>query len=476
MRYLAFDIGAESGRAIIGDLRDGKLTLSEVHRFANGGVRVKDSLYWDILGLWREVKNGMRAAAQSGDVAAVGVDTWGVDYALLDQNGNLLSNPYCYRDARTDGALERVCAKLGRGHIFDITGIQFMPINTLYQWAVEREHNPGKVDLARRCLMVPDLLHYWMTGEMTNEYTIASTSQAFDARKRTWSKELLEGIGLPAALFSDVLMPGTSLGALLPSVREETGIGDGTKSPSLVLAGSHDTASAVAAVPFFPGSGVSAYISSGTWSLVGVEVDQPVIDDKALAANITNEGGVGNKIRLLKNVMGLWLIQRCRAEWKAEGHDYSYDQITQMANEAAGFPSVIDPDDDAFLHPADMRKALVQKCQETHQPIPSTAGEFARLIYASLAGAYRKVIEQIEGLIGQPVAAIHVVGGGSRSNILNQLTANVCQRTVVAGPVEGTAIGNVLTQAMGTGEIASLDELREVVRRSFDIVKFEPRG
>ncbi len=471
MRYLAFDIGAESGRAMLGDLRDGKLTLSEVHRFANGGVRVKDSLYWDILGLWREMKNGMRAAAQSGDVAAMGVDTWGVDYALVDQNGDLLANPYCYRDARTDGALDRVCAKLGRERIFEITGIQFMPINTLYQWAVEREHNPGKVDLARRCLMMPDLLHYWMTGVMANEYTIASTSQAFDARVRAWSRELLDGVGMPASLFSDVLMPGTKLGQLLPSVREEAGISDA----AVVLVGSHDTASAVAAVPFAPGSGARAYISSGTWSLVGVEVDQPVINAQALSANITNEGGVGNKIRLLKNVMGLWLIQRCRAEWKAEGRDYSYDQITQMANEASGFPSVVDPNDDAFLHPADMRKAIVQKCQETHQPVPSTPGEFARLIYTSLAQAYRSVIEQIEGLIGQRIEAIHVVGGGSRSHILNQLTANICQRPVIAGPVEGTAIGNVLTQAMGTGEIGSLAELREVVRRSFDIVRFEPK-
>ena len=472
MRYLAFDIGAESGRAIIGDLRDGKLTLSEVHRFANGGVRVKDSLYWDILGLWREIKNGMRAAAQSGDVAAVGVDTWGVDYALLDQNGDLLGNPYCYRDARTDGALERVCAKLGRERIFEITGIQFMPINTLYQWAVERERNPGKVALARRCLMIPDLLHYWMTGVMANEYTIASTSQAFDARARTWSSELLEGVGMPASLFGDALMPGTKLGPLLPGVRDEAGISDAT----VVLVGSHDTASAVAAVPFAPGGGARAYISSGTWSLVGVEVDQPVINAQALAANITNEGGVDNKIRLLKNVMGLWLIQRCRAEWKAEGHDYSYDQITQMAHEASGFPSIIDPNDDAFLHPADMRKAIAQKCQETRQPVPSTPGEFARLIYASLAQAYRAVIEQIEGLIGQRIEAIHVVGGGSRSHILNQLTANVCQRPVIAGPVEGTAIGNVLTQAMGAGEISSLAELREVVRQSFDIVRFEPKG
>ncbi|MCS7060420.1 MAG: rhamnulokinase family protein [Anaerolineae bacterium] len=471
MRYLAFDIGAESGRAILGDLRDGKLTLSEVHRFANGGVQVKNRLYWDALGLWREIKNGLRAAAQSGEVSAIGVDTWGVDYALLDQHGELLGNPYCYRDARTDGVMERVCARLGRERIFEITGIQFMPINTLYQWAVEREHNPSKVDLARRCLMMPDLLHYWMTGEMANEYTIASTSQAFDARRRVWSEELLQGIGMPISLLSDVLMPGTPLGRLLSSVSDETGIGNAT----VVLAGSHDTASAVAAVPFPPNGGVRAYISSGTWSLVGVEVDQPVINPQALAANITNEGGVGNKIRLLKNVMGLWLIQRCRAEWKVEGRDYSYDQITQMANEAVGFPSIVDPNDDAFLHPADMRKAIVQKCRETHQPVPSTPGEFARLIYASLAQAYRTVIGQIEGLIGQRIEAIHVVGGGSRSHILNQLTANACGRPVIAGPVEGTAIGNLLTQAMGMGEIGSLDELRDVVRRSFDIVRFEPK-
>jgi rhamnulokinase len=470
MRYLAIDIGAESGRAIIGELHDGKLTLHEIHRFANGGVRVGNNLFWDILGLWREIKNGLRAARQTGEIDAMGIDTWGVDYALLDECGDLLGNPYCYRDARTDGVMDRVCAEIGRDTIFSHTGIQFMPINTLYQLVAERAHNPKKLDLARRCLMVPDLLHYWLTGVAANEYTIATTTQVFDPRTNRWAVELLDKIGVSASLFGDIVMPGTVLGKLVPSVAEETG----TANVKVILPGTHDTASAVAAVPFESSDDARAYISSGTWSLVGAEIPQPIITSEALAANMTNEGGVGGRIRLLKNVMGMWLIQQCRAAWARDGQTYAYDQLARLATEATTFDSVIDPDHESLLHPADMRSAIADLCKSTGQPQPGTPGEFARCIYTSLALAYRRVIEQAEGLIGRRIEAIHIVGGGSQATFLNQMTADVCGRPVLAGPIEGTAIGNVLTQAIGTGELGSLEDVRAVVRNSFDIVRYDP--
>jgi rhamnulokinase len=470
MRYLAIDIGAESGRAIIGALNNGKLTLQEVHRFANGGVRVGNNLYWDILGLWREIKNGLRIAAQSGSIDAIGIDTWGVDYALLDECGDLLGNPYCYRDARLDGVIDRVCADIGRDVIFQQTGIQFMPINTLFQLVAEKTHNPAKMERARRCLMIPDLLHYWLTGVAANEYTIATTTQAFNPRTRTWSSDLLNRIGVSPALFGDVVMPGAVLGKLASSVVEETGVRD----VRVILPGTHDTASAVAAVPFERGDGARAYISSGTWSLVGVETPEPVINADVLAANMTNEGGVGGRIRLLKNVMGMWLIQQCRVAWARQGHNHSYDQLAHMAAETA-FDAVIDPDHESLLHPADMPAAIAALCKASGQKVPNTPGEFARCIYVSLAHTYRKVVEQAGGLIGKKIEAIHIVGGGSQATFLNQMTADICRVPVYAGPIEGTAIGNVLTQAMGTQEIGSLDDLREVVRHSFDIVRYEPR-
>jgi rhamnulokinase len=471
MRYVAIDIGAESGRAIVGELKDGKLTLKEAHRFANGGVRVGASLYWDILGLWREIKNGLHIARQSGKIDAVGIDTWGVDYALLDEKGDLLGNPYCYRDSRNDGVIDRVCAQIGRDMIFEQTGIQFMPINTLYQLVAEKEHNPAQLERARRLLMIPDLLHYWLTGVAANEYTIATTTQAFNPRTRQWSRELIDKLGIPYSLFGDIVMPGTVLGKIETSVAEETG----TSGLRVILPGTHDTASAVAAVPFDRGAGLRAYISSGTWSLVGVEVPSPIINAEVLKANLTNEGGVGGRIRLLKNVMGMWLIQQCRAAWYKQGHTYSYDQLAKMATEASAFTSVIDPDHESLLHPADMPAAIAEMCKTSSQPVPQKPGEFARCIYTSLAHTYRRVIEHAADLVGQKVEAIHIVGGGSQATFLNQMTADVCRIPVLAGPIEGTAIGNLLTQAIGTGELGSLDDLRAVVRNSFDIVRYEPR-
>lgn len=471
MRYVAIDIGAESGRAIVGELKDGKLTLQEAHRFANGGVRVGHSLYWDILGLWREIKNGLRIAGQKGAIDAIGIDTWGVDYALLNAQGDLLGNPYCYRDARTDGVMDRVCAEIGRETIFGESGIQFMPINTLYQLIAEQQHNPRLFDQATRLLMVPDLLHYWLTGVAANEYTIATTTQFFNPRQRKWSATLLGKFGIPEALLGDIVMPGTVLGTVAKDIAEETG----THDARVILPGTHDTASAVAAVPFGRSGGLRAYISSGTWSLVGVEVAEPIINNAVLAANMTNEGGVGGRIRLLKNVMGMWLIQQCRAAWNRSGQNYSYDQLAHMATEADTFDSTFDPDHDTLLHPANMPNAIAELCAATGQKAPASPGEFARAIYTSLARTYKKVIDQAAVLAGKPVEAIHVVGGGSQATFLNQITADTCRVPVYAGPIEGTAIGNVLTQAMGTGEVGTLEDLREIVRNSFTITRYDPR-
>jgi rhamnulokinase len=471
MRYVALDIGASSGRAIVGELRDGKLTLQEVHRFANGGVRAGNNLYWDILGLWAEVKNGVRIAHQSGPIDAIGIDTWGVDYALLDDCGELVCNPFCYRDARTDGVMERLSERIGRDTIFNATGIQFMPINTLFQLEAEKTNNPAKLERSKRLLMIPDLLHYWLTGVAANEYTIATTTQAFNPRTRKWATDLLDKVGISSSLFGEIVMPGTVLGKLDAAVAEETGAA-GVK---VILPGTHDTASAVAAVPFEKGSGARAYISSGTWSLVGVEVPEPVINADVLAANMTNEGGVGGRIRMLKNVMGMWLIQQCRAAWAKQGQNYSYDQLANWAAEATHFNALFDPDHESLLHPADMPSAIQELCKATGQAVPNTPGEFARCIYASLAQTYRKVIKQAEGLIGKPIEAVHIVGGGSQATFLNQITADVCRIPVFAGPIEGTAIGNVLTQAIGTGELGSLEDLRTVVCNSFPIGRFDPR-
>jgi rhamnulokinase len=471
MRYVAFDIGASSGRAMVGDLHDGKLTLREAHRFTNGGVRAGKNLYWDILGLWAQIKDGLRIARQSGEIDAIGIDTWGVDYALLDERGELVCNPICYRDSRTDGIVERVCAQVGRETIFDATGIQFMPINTLFQLVAEKTNNPGKLERSRRLLMIPDLLHYWLTGIAANEYTIATTTQAYNPRTHQWATDLLDKIGVSRSLFGDIVMPGTVLGKLDTAVADDTG----AAGVRVILPGTHDTASAVAAVPFEPGNGARAYISSGTWSLVGVEVSEPVINATALEANLTNEGGVGGRIRVLKNVMGMWLVQQCRAAWARQGESYSYDQLAQWAAEATHFNSVFDPDHESLLHPADMPVAIRELCKTTGQAAPSTPGEFARCIYASLAQTYRKVLKQAEGLIGKPIESIHIVGGGSQATFLNQMTADVCGVPVFAGPIEGTAIGNVLTQAIGAGELSSLDDLRAVVRNSFPIGRFYPR-
>lgn len=460
-QYLALDLGAESGRAIAGTLAGGHLTVEELHRFPNTVIREGDALYWDIGRLWDEIRRGIGIAAGDRKLAlsGVGVDTWGVDCALVDTDGKLVERPRHYRDPRNAKAMEKVLEMVPREDVFGYTGVQFMQINTLFQLHATRMSGSGALEAAWRMLHIPDLFNYWLTGEAKSEMTIASTSQFFNPRTMTWATELLQRLTIPGEILSPLIPPGTLLGKM--------------KEPPhapVYAVGGHDTASAVAAVPAEGGDW--CYISSGTWSLMGLELDKPVINEQSLAANFTNEVGVGGTIRLLKNIAGLWLLQECRRAWIAEGVNYGYDELTRMAAEARPFSAALDPD--AFLDPGGMPGQIAAYCRRTGQAAPATHGEYARAILESLAMRYRHVLENLETLAGRKITVIHIVGGGSRNGVLNQFVADCTGRCVVAGPGEATAIGNILVQAMGAGELAGLKEVRAVVRKSFPPLMVEP--
>ncbi|NWG14038.1 MAG: rhamnulokinase [Acidobacteria bacterium] len=468
---LVFDLGAESGRAVLGSFDGNKLTLEEIHRFPNGPVQVLDTLYWDSLRLFAEIKRGISAAirGKSGGVDTLGIDTWGVDFGLLDRRGELLGNPYHYRDRRSDGMLEEAFSRVPRREIFERTGIQFMQINTLYQLlAMAIQESPVLLN-ARTLLMMPDLFNYWLTGKAVSERTIASTSQCLDPTTGNWASDLVERLGIPARIFPEVVAPGTILGDVAGSVVAETG-----SLPMRVVAGGcHDTASAVAAVPAQDSD--YAYLSSGTWSLMGVEIPRPVINAKSLDYNFTNEGGVCSTIRLLKNIMGLWLIQECRRAWAAEGSPLTYEEIAHIASEAPAFAALVDPDHGEFLALGDMPARIRAFCLYSGQQPPGDIASTARSVFESLALKYRFVLERLEELVGRRLETIHIVGGGSQNRLLCQFTADATGRSVTAGPVEATAAGNALMQLMALGEIHSLQEGRELVRRSFTTELYEPR-
>ena len=473
--YVAFDLGADSGRAVVGRLDGGKLVLKELHRFPNGPVRVlgalgRDHLHWDILRLFAEMKAALaRYVGEYGpQLTGMGVDTWGVDFGLLDAQGALLGYPYHYRDQRTEGMFEQAFRRVPREEVFERTGIQFMEINTLYQLLSMRRSGDATLDAARTFLMMPDLFNYWLTGVQACEFSDATTTQCFDPRAGTWARGLLGRLGLPTDIFREVVPPGTVIGDLRADLGEEVGLG---RVPVIAPA-CHDTGSAVAAVP---AEGEDfAYISSGTWSLMGVEVREPVITAESLAFNLTNEGGVCGTYRLLKNIMGLWLVQECRRTWAAEGQDLSYDDLTQLAAEVPAFGPLVDPDAHEFLRPGDMPARIRAFCARTGQRAPETRGEIVRTALESLACKYRWVLEKLETMLGRRLGVIHIVGGGSQNRLLCQLAADATRRPVVAGPVEATAAGNVLMQALARGRLGTLDEVREVVRRSFDVERYEP--
>lgn len=470
LNYLAIDLGAESGRTILGTLVDEKLILTETHRFPNGPVRLPDGLHWDVLRLWDEIKVGIAASVKDGvRLSSLGIDTWAVDFALLDKNGDLLGIPYHYRDARTDGMIEEALRHMSKEELFSNTGIQFLQINTLYQLlAMVRAKSPV-LDIAQTFVTIPDLLNYWLCGEIANEFTNATTTQCLDPIKKDWSLPVLEAMGIPSHLFGPVTAPGTTLGTLLPDVAEETGAGQ----VKVVLPACHDTGSAVVAVP--AQNQDFAWISSGTWSIMGAEVKEPSLGEKALAYNFTNEGGVFDTWRLSKNIMGLWLVQECRREWQSQGHDYSYDEMTRLAAESDPFLAVINPDDNVFFHPGDMPEKIRAYCKETGQRVPQTEGQILRVALESLALKYRWVLERLDELSDKYFAPIHIIGGGTKNRLLNQFTADATGRTVVAGPVEATAIGNVLMQALGMGDIASLESARLIVRNSFEVEEYDPK-
>lgn len=467
--YLAIDLGAESGRTMLGTLDNGKLILTETHRFPNGPVRLLDGMHWDVLRLWAEIKAGIAATVQGGaKLSGLGLDTWGVDFALLDRDGTLLGNPFHYRDARTDGMLHEAFRHMSRADIFAGTGIQFMQLNTLYQLLAMVQAKSPILDVAQTFVTIPDLFNYWLSGEITVEFTNATTTQCFDPLKRDWALPVLHALNIPSHLFGPVTAPGAPIGTLLPRVAEETGAG----KVKVLLPACHDTGSAVVAVP--AQNEDFAWLSSGTWSIMGAEVHEPSVGPKALEYNFTNEGGVFGTWRLSKNIMGLWLAQECRREWKRQGQDHSYDEMTQLAAESDPFLAVIDPDDDVFFHPGDMPERIRQYCQKTGQRVPQTKGEVLRVALESLALKYRWVLARTEELSGKRLAPIHIIGGGTKNRLLNQLTADATDRTVVTGPVEATAIGNVLMQAIGLGHLDSLAEAREVVRNSFDVEEYHP--
>jgi rhamnulokinase len=471
--YLAIDVGAESGRVMAGIWNGGNLRLEEMHRFANGPVALGGTIRWDVLRLWSEIQHGLMLAGKKfgGQIVSVGADTWGVDFVLLNKQDEILGQPYHYRDARTHGLMETAFKKISRAEIFAQSGLQFMEINSLYQLLAWQKNSPEILDAAKTLLFMPDFLHWCLCGAKKAEFTIASTSQFVHPLRRNWSFPLLKQLGLPVHFLPKIVPPGTELGTIRKSLAGRTGLA-GVK---VVAPPSHDTASAVAGVPTAStGKANWAYISSGTWSLMGVELKQAVLSARALELNMTNEGGLDGAYLLMKNIMGLWLVQQCKRSFDVAGRKFDYAQLTQMAVKTKPLRSLVNLNDTRFLNPPDMPKTIQKFCRETKQPVPKTDGELIRCCYESLALKYRETLGSLEELTGNKIEVIHIVGGGSQNKLLDQFTADACQRPVVAGPVEATALGNLLTQVRASGELGSLSEMRDVVRKSSDVTCYEP--
>jgi rhamnulokinase len=464
--YLAFDLGAESGRAVLGYLNAGILRIEEVHRFPNDPVEYGGSLHWDMPRLWLEMRKALGRLKETR-LEGIGVDAWGVDYALLGERGELLENPYHYRDARTKGVMEDVFRIVPREEIYRRTGIQFMPINTLYQLFAAHRNTPGILNAAQHLVTIPDLLNYWLSGKVVCEFTNATTTQMVDPRTRSWATDLLDRLQLPSRLLAPMVEPGSVLGEL----RSELTGGSALDGTQVIAPACHDTGSAIAAISARSGT---AFLSSGTWSLLGTEIDAPVITDEALRLNFTNEGGVNGTTRLLKNVMGLWMLRCCRQSWSAEGREYDYRELMELASRETPFQHLVDPDDESFVSPDDMCAAIAAYCSKTQQPVPTTPGAYVRTILESLAMKYRSVFRNLEQLVHGPIEQIRVVGGGSRNRLLNQFTADATGRLVLAGPAEATALGNIAVQVLATGAAHSLQAVRALIDRSFPAEVFEP--
>ncbi len=473
LNLLGFDFGASSGRAMLG-VYDGKtIELTEMHRFSNDPVMMNGRFVWDVQRLFFEMKAALLKCSRAGiELDGIGIDTWGVDYGLLDHNGALLGIPVNYRDARTDGMMEEAFKIMPKNEIFEKTGLAFMQFNTLYQLLAMKKMGDKTLNIAEDMLFMPDLLAYFLTGEKATEYTIASTSQLIDPHTRDWAWDIFEKFGIPTDMLTKIQPAGTVRGYLLKDIADEVGM----KQVPVIAVGSHDTASAVAAVPAKKDSKF-AYISSGTWSLLGAELNAPLSDVAVMEANYTNEGGVCDTTRLLKNIMGLWMIQECKREWDRRADAVDFAGLVKLAEKAPAFKAVIDVDDPRFLAPGNMPARIQDYCREKGLPVPEGRGEIARVIYESLALKYRWSVEKLEqNMLGYEIDVLHIVGGGSKNDMLNQFTANAIRRPVVAGPSEGTVIGNLLVQAMALGEIKDMPQLREVVAASFENKTFLPEG
>ncbi|EXX89160.1 carbohydrate kinase [Paenibacillus darwinianus] len=470
---LAFDLGASSGRALIGELTDEcgrqQLRVTEIHRFPNRPVQVGRHLHWDILQLLQEVKGGIRKAFQQGyAVESFGIDTWGVDFGLLDANGELLGNPYHYRDPHTDGLIAEIGALIGKGELYEQGGLQSMPFNTIYQLYAMKKADSPQLQAAQTLLLTPDLLVYFLTGCKVCEFTMATTTQLYMPLEQVWNTRLMERLDIPARIFLEPSLPGTLVGPLADDVCLELNV----PKIDAVAVGTHDTESAVVAVPAPPGP--FAYLVCGTWSLLGTELDTPIISEEARELEFSNEGGVGGTYQLLKNIMGLWILQECKREWDERDETVSFQELAEEARSAAPFRSMIDPDDARFYGPGGMPGKIQSYCRETNQPVPESKGEHARCILESLALRYRQALDQTERLAGQRFDGLHMVGGGIQNELLCRFTACALGRPVWSGPVEASAIGNLLVQFIAKGKCADLQHARRLVAASFPIDTYEP--
>ena len=464
--FFAVDLGATSGRTIVGRMGPGGIEIEEINRFANNLITVGGHCYWDIFALYHNILQGLRTVAERGiDIHSIGIDTWGVDFVMIGADGQILSQPFAYRDPHTAGAPERFFERMPRTSVYELTGIQVMDFNSLFQFDTLRRNGSSALAAASKILFVPDALAYMLTGQMVTEYTIATTAQIVNARTRRLEPEILKQVGLTPDHFGRFVEPGATVCTLTPEVQKLTGLG---AVPVIAVAG-HDTGSAVAAVPAADAD--FAYLSSGTWSLMGVETSEPIISERMAELNFTNEGGVDGTIRVLKNICGMWLLERCRAEWN---DSMSYPELIAMA-QAEPRDAVINPDDPAFANPASMTQAIADYCRRTGQNVPQSRGAMVRCIFESLAHRYAEVMELLRQVSPVRPKVLHVIGGGSRNDMLNQLTANVVGMPVVAGPAEATAIGNIMVQAVAAGEARSIGQLRSRLSRSAELKRFEPQ-
>lgn len=472
-QYIAFDLGAESGRCVVGTLSDERLELSEVHRFTTPMVESMGHLWWDVLRIYQELLTGLeKAVANFGsDFQGMSVDTWGVDYALLDADGRILGYPYHYRDSRTDDMIEHAATILPKADIYQKTGIQFAQFNTLFQLLAEQQNTGNLLKVADLFLPLPNYLLYLLSGVKKAEYTIASTTQFTNPRTRQWSEEMLDIFNIPKAIMPDIVEPGTVIGSILPDIAEKTGI---SRDTPVIASASHDTAAAVASIPATEPDW--AFLSSGTWSLMGLELDEPVINEKSLKYNFTNEGGVEKKIRYLKNIIGLWPLQECRRYWAEHGDEYDYSELEQMAKKNGPAGAWVDLATHRFLKPGDMPEKIISFLSETGQPHEKNPGWISRCVIESLAFTYRMTIKELEDVTEKPIRRLHAVGGGIQNTLLSQLTANAINRDTITGPAEGTAAGNIGVQALATGELGTIGNFRKIMSNSFQLHRFTPEN